>query len=462
MKSNNYISRLIIAGITLLVSSLSYAQTASSSYFLDGSFSRYQLNPALTPERGYLAIPGLSNYKFDVYSSVGLSNFIYESQSDPDMLTTFMSSEVNKDDFLNALPSVSKIKFAMDMDIFSFGFYGFHGMNTFNVKFRNSNNINLPKELFAFMKAGLSDGDYLIEDINVNSYSYLEVALGHSHMIKDNLTIGARMKLLVGVYYMDANVDQISAKISGNSWRVNSNGTLKTAAPGLKPIYKEGTQKEIDDYEFDFDGINNYGFAMDLGAAYDMSNLVDGLQLSASITDLGLINWNMMTAATDNTEDVVFEGFSNYDITNDEDEDETMDKLEDDFDNLIKIYDEGSNEEKVKLDATFRFGVEYTLPFAKWISIGELLTLRTGINELTESRTSLILAPSKWFEMTGNIGFSSYGTVYGFMINMHPAGLNLFLASDGIRAKVNPQYIPTEDFFANFVFGINMPIGRRR
>ena len=244
MKHNNHISKIIITGIILLVSSLSNAQTASSSYFLDGSFTRYQLNPALTPERGYLAFPVLSNFQFEAYSSVGLSNFLYESKSDPNKLTTFMSSEVNKDDFLNALPSVSKIKFGMDMDLFSLGFYGFQGMNTLNVKFRNSININLPKELFSFMKASLSDGDYLIEDININSYTYLEMALGHSHKINSNLTIGARLKLLVGGYYMDANVDQISAKISGDSWRVNANAIVKVAAPGLKPIYKTGTEKE--------------------------------------------------------------------------------------------------------------------------------------------------------------------------------------------------------------------------
>ena len=461
MRHNNYISKIIITGIILLVSSLSNAQTASSSYFLDGSFTRYQLNPALTPERGYLAFPVLSNFQFEADSSVGLSNFLYESKSDPNKLTTFMSSEVNKDDFLNALPSVSKIKFGMDMDLFSLGFYGFQGMNTLNVKFRNSININLPKELFSFMKASLSDGDYLIEDININSYTYLEMALGHSHKINSNLTIGARLKLLVGGYYMDANVDQISAKISGDSWRVNANAIVKVAAPGLKPIYKTGTEKEIEDFDYDFDGFDSYGFAMDLGAVYDISELVEGLQLSASLTDLGLISWNMMTAATNNTEDVVFNGFSNYDVTGDE-EDPTMDNLEEDFKNLVKIYDQGSKKEKVKLDATFRLGAEYSMFFADWISVGELFTVRSGINKFSEARTSLVLAPSKWFDMTGNVAFSSYGTAYGFMINLHPVGFNLFFASDCLKAKVNPQFIPTEEFWTNVTFGIIMPIGRRR
>lgn len=38
----------------LLMISVSYAQTTSSAYFLEGFTKRYQLNPAFAPERGTL------------------------------------------------------------------------------------------------------------------------------------------------------------------------------------------------------------------------------------------------------------------------------------------------------------------------------------------------------------------------------------------------------------------------
>ena len=56
---------------------------------------------------------------------------------------------------------------------------------------------------------------------------------------------------------------------------------------------------------------------------------------------------------------------------------------------------------------------------------------------------------------------SNYGTMLGFMLNIHPAGFNFFIASDGIKANLNPQFIPVDEFGANLMFGIKMPIGAR-
>mgnify|MGYP003289822593 FL=1 len=56
---------------------------------------------------------------------------------------------------------------------------------------------------------------------------------------------------------------------------------------------------------------------------------------------------------------------------------------------------------------------------------------------------------------------SHYGTMLGFMVNLHPAGLNLFIASDGIKATMNPQMIPVDEFGANLMFGVKFPVGKR-
>ena len=79
----------------LLLTVAASAQSSSSGYFLEGFSQRYQLNPALTPDRNvFVSIPVLSNIQVDMQSSVGLANFLYESKSKPGMLTTFMSPDV--------------------------------------------------------------------------------------------------------------------------------------------------------------------------------------------------------------------------------------------------------------------------------------------------------------------------------------------------------------------------------
>ena len=62
--------------LSLLLTVPSVAQTQNSSYFLDGSFDRHKLNPALAPERGYLSLPVLGGTTFSLNGNIGLSNFL--------------------------------------------------------------------------------------------------------------------------------------------------------------------------------------------------------------------------------------------------------------------------------------------------------------------------------------------------------------------------------------------------
>ena len=77
------------------------AQTAKSSYFLDGGFHNYQLNPAMPAERGFFSTM-IGNWSVKTNSNFGLSNFVYPYGDDK--LTTFMSSTVSADEFLGRLP----------------------------------------------------------------------------------------------------------------------------------------------------------------------------------------------------------------------------------------------------------------------------------------------------------------------------------------------------------------------
>ncbi len=322
----------------LLISAVAFAQSASSSYFLEGFNQRYQLNPAFAPERPvFMAVPALSNIQVDATSSVGLANFLFESTSKPGMLTTFMSPDIDARTFLDAMPRAAQFNVGLNMDILALGVGAKNGFTTFNLKLRNNEQINLPKELFGFMKASLANGDYLIENININTISYVEASLTHSHKIGDNLTVGLGLKFLEGIAYADLTVNEIDAQLHEDEWLVKSNGSIKASIPGA--------QYKLDPDNQTFDGVDGFsfsvpqshGFAVDLGAEYDFKGLVDGLKVSAAVTDLGFIGWaNMNTFATNNNEYVKFEGFNNYDVSGDN-EDETMDQINDDFNDMFNI-----------------------------------------------------------------------------------------------------------------------------
>lgn len=459
------IKKSIVAASMLLMTVAASAQSASSSYFLEGMNQRYQLNPAFAPERPvFMAIPGLSNLQVDASSSVGLANFLFESTSKPGMLTTFMSPDIDAKTFLDGMPKAAQFNVGLNMDILALGVGGKNGFTTFNLKIRNNEQINLPKELFGFMKASLAEGDYLIENININTISYAEASLTHSHKIGDHLTLGLGLKFLEGIAYADITVNEIDARLHEDEWLVKSNGTIKASVPGAE--YKLDPDKQtFDGIEgFKFKVPQSHGFAVDLGAEYDFKDIIDGLKVSAAVTDLGFIGWaNMNTFATNNNEYVEFEGFNNYDVSGDN-EDETMDQIKDDFNDMVQMYQTGTTDqkEKVLLDATFRVGAEYEMPFAKWISVGELLTYRTGLWPYAESRTSLTLSPCGWIDLSGNASFSTMGSSMGFLLNLHPGGINFFVAVDRLKAEFNPQFIPLHDFGLNFSLGLNFAFGKKR
>lgn len=463
MKKNFIFSKSVMAVSMLLVASMSLAQTSNSTYFLEGFNQRYQLNPAFAPERRvFVAIPGISNINIDAQSSVGLGNFLFQSASNPEMLTTFMSSDVDSKAFLDNLPDAASFNVGVNMDILSLGVGGKRGFTMFNVKLRNNEQVNIPKNLFAFMKAGLSPGSYLIEDMNVRSVSYIEWTLAHSHKITENLTVGMGLKFIQGLAYADVVFESIEADLSDDIWKVRTDGTLMASIPGtaLKYNSEDKTIEGLEDFSFKMP--HSYGFAVDLGAEYDMKDIVEGLELSASVTDLGLIGWkNLSKYSTVRNAAVDFDGFNGIDVTGDNDD--VFDGVTDQFKEMIKLDETSSSaSEQVMLDATFRIGAEYTTPFAKWLSFCELLTIKTGLWPYTESRTSICMKPCSWFDVVGNYAASTYGSSMGLVANLHPSGLNFFIAVDRLTAELNPQYIPINDFGLNFSVGLNLAFGEKR
>lgn len=468
MKKNIF-NKSMVAAALLLMSASAYSQSSGSAYFLEGYSQRYQLNPAFAPDRStFIAFPILSNIQVDAKGSVGLSHFMFNSTSHPGMLTTFMSSDVDAKSFLNALPDAAQFNIGLNIDLLSFGFGNENGFTTINFKLRNAETVSIPKDLFGFMKASMSQGNYLIKDINVNTNTYAEFSVTRSQKITDNITIGVGLKLLEGLAYADLNIDEIDARISEEEWKVKTNGTMRASVPGAKFKTKpvEGTDKEqFDGFDgFSFSAPVNLGFAVDLGVEYDFKGLVDGLKASAAVTDLGFINWsNVYDYATDNSEYVTFTGFNNYDVTSDNGSDDTMDKMKEDFKDMIRLYAKTSGgKENIMLNATLRAGVEYQTPFAEWLSFGELLTYRTGVYPYKESRTSMTLSPCKWFDLSGNVALTSMGNAMGVLLNLHPNGMNFFIAVDHLKAKLNPQMIPLEDFGVNFNMGLSFVFGDKR
>ena len=131
---------------------------------------------------------------------------------------------------------------------------------------------------------------------------------------------------------------------------------------------------------------------------------------------------------------------------------------------LSKFDKVGDDEKYTKaLAATLLLGAQYTLPVYDRLKFGFLSTTRIqGPNSWTEGRLSANIAPLSAFEMGVNYALSNFGSTFGFMLNSHGAGFNVFVGADIPLTKYEPKYfVPTGRFGLQFNMGFNITFGSK-
>lgn len=359
------IFKKIAAGLVLSSALLpAQAQEFRTSYFMQTSNFRHQMNPALI-DAPYVSFPFMGNINVGATGNIGYKNFIYKLEGNPlyDQ-TTFMSPTVSASDFLGGLHDKNRADIYVNYNLFSVGFRGFKGMNIVELNLRSNTNITLPYELFEFMKTTGEKEFYQLHDIGARSQNYMELALGHSHRINDRLTVGAKAKFLFGVAYADFKVNQLNLTMNGDEWRVQGDARLKASVLKSEFDY-EGPEKNapdgrrrvkgLDDVSF---GMPGFGMAFDLGASY---KVMDDLTVSAGLTDLGFISWGKTKQAS-SAGDYTFSGFNNiYAGSNNTGSNKLGDQFEDlgdDLEEMFSVYDDGETSTTQALAATLNVGAE--------------------------------------------------------------------------------------------------------
>ena len=461
--------RYTIATLLFIVlSHTAVAQTALSSYFLDGMLYNSKLNPAMKAERGYFSLL-LGNMSVGTKGNVGLANFLYPRGENE--LATFMSGSVTADEFLSRIPEKVKLGVNIDETIMAFGFRMFGGFFSFDLSLHSSVDASLPKGLFEFAKKGLQEERYSFSGLNINTMNYTAATIGYSHKIFDGFQLGVNAKYLLGLAHADIFVDKLDVELSGQRWMVESHAQAQ-AALLCKADVEVDENNVIKSLELALEEEDlmklqpSGGFAFDLGFVYNLDKFVPGLTVSASVIDLGYINWRYMLSGQSTDAKVEFDGFGEVDYNDVEGVvNAELEKLADDAAKLVEFNYNGESSMKTGLNTTMHVGAEYNMPFYRPLSVGVLYSQCFSPYESrkwNEVRGFVNLSPVKWFELSANYGYGTYGHSLGWMINFHPAGINLFVGSDYMVTKVTPQYIPLNDMNSHITFGLNLALGKRK
>ncbi len=452
MKICNYIKHLILGITALGLFQSAFAQSVKSTYFLNNSYQRIDLNPALQPSRGYLSI-GLGNTAFDLSTgNFSLGRLIFfEENGSPNWV---LNDPTQKSKFLGTLSDKNPVSTSSSLQPFGLGFYTGKIFWNLNVSVREQASIVFPKSMFEMVANG--SGNYSLKDLSFENISYGEIGLGASFPIGDKLTVGGKLKYLVGLAYMDVKFSKFDMQMNSNKWDVAIDGKIKSAISNGYQV-PVGEKFDFDNYFDDMnsitDNLKSRGLAVDLGATY---KLLDNLTLSFALTNLGSINWKK--------ENNTFAEINNYKATL-LDINKNLEDLKDDLDNQPEIEAISVTPEnfKTKLASTMNAGAEYSVLKDK-ISFGILYSNRSGVNSSSSVTFASNFKPLRAFNTALTYTMASHKVnAVGAAINWTPGWFfNMFAATDFIFTKVTPEYIPVNARQANIQFGFSIPLGSRK
>lgn len=433
------LTALAVAPVTAM------AQNTQSGYFVDDYTYRFQMNPAMGNSKNFIGMPALSNVNVGFGGNLHLNSVLYNVNG---RTTTFLNPGVSVAEAMSGFSDVNKIGTDIKLNVLSAGFKAFGGYNTVSINARASVNASLPRSIFSLLKEGVSNSIYDIKDVRANAIGYAEVSLGHSRDINKHWRVGANVKLLVGAGSMSADLTDAYLELGTDNWRVVSDGQLRSSVKGL--TYKHDVNKHtgheyVSGIDVDGAGVNGYGLALDLGAVYK-AQFLKGLTLSASLLDFGFISWkNDMLASTNGRQEF---NTDRYTFNADDDAansfENEWDKIRDDFSAIYELNDMGdAGGRSQMLHATFNIGAQYEFPLYRKLTFGLLNTTRlAGEFTTTDFRVSANVAPCKIFSCGANIGGGTYGFNFGWLMNLHVTGFNLFLGMDHTPGKLAKQGVP--------------------
>ena len=499
-------SKIIGVFFMMLVCTLSAnAQFLRTSYFMEGTHYRQQLNPALTPTKGYFNLPVIGAVNATVGStSLGYQDIIDIIDDGDDFYT--------KPDFMNRLKDNNKLNVNFSTEILSAGWYKGKNFWSFNIGLRTDIGANLTKNMFTFLnemetvEENWRNSNYDISGQRLNINAYTEVGLGLSRQINSRLTVGARVKALLGIGNMELKLNKVAmnanlpndaeiTKWSSESYwssmtpsqaaqaaqelkdKFNNYHANLTVGAELKSSFKglELKEEEGKDYvtDFDFDsgklGIAGYGFGIDLGASY---KILDNLTVSASVLDLGFISWSKSSTkiASANPDPIDIKGSTYANMVDPNNPNTVMNAVNQlqndaqgymdrvtngdvlDYDMLQLEVGDAKESRKSRLASTLVLGAEYGF-FNNKLAVGVLSTTRfVQPDALTELTLSANYRPKSWFNVA-----LSYSAIQS-------AG-----KSFGLGLKLGPVFVGTDYMFlgknsnsVNGFVGVSIPLGGRK
>lgn len=460
MKTKHIIGMILII---LMINIPLHSQNVATLYFMEEITERNNMNPAFTPNcKFYFDFVALPNFHFNIgNNSLILNDILYNNKG---ITHHLLSNDASKTKFLNHLRPTTNIDANFRLNILSFGFrVKKQHFITFDMGIQADIAGYVPKDIFKFALYGTPDENgintFNFNTLGVDASVYSNLSVGYMNVINDKLTVGGKLKFLMGYANINTNINKLELNASRNNWTLETQARINASLP---ISYNKTPEGNIDYNSIEIQPTDQllsllykpagYGAAIDLGATYKP---IKNLTVSAAITDLGFINWNRNLVTGNMEGSHMIDGLIDYNVVDSINPDEILDNLKGLGNEIIEtIKTDDGTPYNTMINATFAVGAEYGILNNK-ISFGALNRLMFNNQHIHDEVTiSANFRPADWFKTTISYSFidGRWGNI-GLGLNLRAGMFNMFLIAD---------YLPLS--WANIVSAernINIPVPNR-
>ena len=469
------ISIYAIIALMAISSTVARAQQVNSLYFLENAPMRHLINPAFQPmSRVYVTLPAIG------YTNLWVGNNAFSMKDllfvDPQTGNTITPLHPNADpDWLKHKPNNTIVDADLYINLLGLGFrVSPKGYFHFNIAQHAWGSAHLSTSLLGINQ--IKNGNLGPYEAGAWATVYTDIALGYSHIINEQWTVGGKFKFLLGQAYVGAKLQNVSLTTQTDAIYAHGEGDVLVAAP----LMWENLPTDVNNLgELDVDALfDDYtrlikpagmGAAIDLGATY---RPIEMLEISASVTDLGFIHWNSVVTGNLSL-DTTYTG-SHWEM------EDLMQSGEDIGNNLgdeLNGYADALHISEINTDpgskarmlnANLNIGAEAKF-WDERVGVGLHSRTRFYNSVVTEELTlGAALRPCHWFNLA-----ASYSFINGHWGNMGAAfslapydGLMLTLAADYIplsyaKAAESNIRLPYKTPGVNLSFGIAIVAGSK-
>ena len=434
----------------------------STKLLAQSQFTLYQLNSAL-PQANIVNAGILPSYKvtvgIPVFSSIYTSNDFGELSFnrifnrddnnslyyDPQQLEGYLDE--NNHISLNAADQLIYLGLRLKKNFFSL-----------SLTERVEGGISYPKSLvrLSYLGDGTGIGElFAFNELGIRAQVFHELAIGYGREFNNKLSIGIKAKFLSGIASVDAEKIGGSIAIGFDSLYLHTPAfNVNTAGTELFTDYEDIWQAVTEYIWQDATAFNNFGFAIDLGAHY---RITEKLNVSLSLNDLGGIDWQNDTRQLQFPE--VRYSFSGMDLVSAINNNEQDALFEQETDSLVNLYAPDSVEGigyTTKLSPKFYAGASYTI--GKLHTVGAMLyadVFKESFKPAFGFSYNLQLGHVWTIGVNASYRNQSFKN-FGLGTTLTLGAFQIYVLTDNIAAAIHP----TDARFVDLRFGLNLVFGK--